>query len=299
MNNQTMSILIIGRSGQVATALRSRSTDTHRIVALGRDIADLTDAASIEKAISRFFPSLIINAAAYTAVDQAESDEDAAFALNCHGPAKLADLCENHKIPLIHYSTDYVFDGTKEEPYVETDPTSPIGVYGRSKLAGELEITARTGRAIILRTAWVYSTTGGNFVKNMLRLASDRDRVSVVDDQVGCPTAASDIADATLRIAQSVLSGNCHYGTFHMCGSGETSWFGFAKEIFQISAQQNGPFATVVPIPTAEYPTPAKRPANSRLACEKLKTVYGIYLPTWTDSLRDCVQNLVGKVEPS
>ena len=293
-----MSLLVIGHSGQVARALKARARADHDLVALGRGALDLSDRASVESAFKAHAPKLVINAAAYTAVDKAEVEEAEAHALNCDGPALLAELCAARDIPLIHYSTDYVFDGSKPAPYVETDPTAPLGAYGRTKLAGEKAIAERTDKAVILRTAWVYSPYGNNFVKTMLRLAGERDALTIVADQQGCPTSAFDIADASLAIADRLLRSEGTFGVFHLCGSGETSWHGFAEAIFDHSRSIGGPYAEARPIPTSEFPTPAKRPANSRLQCDRLEAEYGLRLPHWRDSMRACVDTLI-KEAPS
>ncbi|RIJ17360.1 dTDP-4-dehydrorhamnose reductase [Henriciella mobilis] len=292
-----MSILVIGQSGQIARALAERATPPHGVVTLGRPELDITDPGSIRRSIAAQKPQLVINASAYTAVDKAETEPDAAFAVNAEGPGALAEACAAAGIPLIHYSTDYVYDGSKAGPYVEDDPTSPLGVYGRSKLAGEDAVRAAGGDHVILRTAWVYSPFAGNFVRTMLRLASSRDELGVVADQWGCPTSALDIADATLVIADRWFAGNGQPGMFHMAGTGETNWHGFAEEIFRLSKQVGGPSATARPIPATEFPTPAKRPANSRLDCARLEQVYSITLPEWQDSLRETVRRLLEEEE--
>lgn len=287
-----MTILVVGRTGQVAQAL-ARQGVGRKLVCLGRPDLDIADQASLASAFENYRPELVINASAYTAVDKAESEEDTAYAVNEAGPKRLADLCSANDVPLIHYSTDYVFDGTKDAPYDEGDPTVPLGVYGRSKRAGENAIESAAGRHVILRTAWVYSPFGNNFVKTMLRLAENRDQLTIVADQIGCPTSAVDIADATFKIVDSFLKGEGVSGTFHLAGTGETSWCGFASEIFRVSDSLGGASCEAVPITTSEYPTPAARPANSRLNCAKVNDVYGITMPNWQQSLRGCVQELI------
>ncbi|MEQ9314939.1 MAG: dTDP-4-dehydrorhamnose reductase [Henriciella sp.] len=288
-----MSILIIGRTGQVARALMERGVGRFDMVALGRPDVDIADGASLMQAFEAHTPRLVINASAYTAVDKAESDEAAAFAINAEGVEKLARLCAEAGVPLIHYSTDYVFDGSKDAPYVEADPTAPLGAYGRTKLAGEQAVADVLSDHVILRTAWVYSPFGGNFVRTMLRLAGERDELNVVADQHGCPTSALDIADATLEIAEKLLSGAGSFGTYHLCGQGETSWHCLAAEVFAISAELGGASAKAKPIPSSEYPTPAARPVNSRLDGSKLARDYGITLPHWRESVRACVERLI------
>jgi dTDP-4-dehydrorhamnose reductase len=290
-----MKLLIIGSTGQVARALVERARPGVEAVALGRPALDITDEASIRSAVADHKPDLVINASAYTAVDKAESDQDAAFAVNRDGPAILAKLCSQAGVPLIHYSTDYVFDGTKDGGYTANDPTAPLGVYGRSKLAGEQAIADAMDKYVILRTAWVYSPFGGNFVKTMLRLAADRDELTIVADQYGCPTSALDIADATLTVAGKVFAGEDHFGVYHLCGTGETNWHGLASEVFAVSAELGGPSAVAKPIPSSKYPTPAARPANSRLDCKSLEADYGIRMPHWRDSVRGCVVRLINE----
>lgn len=288
-------IFVAGKSGQVAAALeeaadkRGLELGTH-----GRPEFDLADAAGMRAALMAAKPSAIINAAAYTAVDQAESEEELATAINADGPAALAAIAAELSVPFIHISTDYVFDGTKDVPYVETDPVGPTGAYGRSKLAGEEAVLAANPRAIILRTAWVFSPWGKNFLKTMLSLAG-RDSLSVVADQHGNPTYAPDIADAVLAILDRLAGAepdSTQAGVFHLSGSGNTSWHGFAEAIFTEGARHGLPRPTVNAITTAEYPTPAARPANSRLDCSKVGTMFGVTMPSWRDSTAACVKRL-------
>lgn len=288
-----MIIFVIGQSGQVARALIERAGDETSLVAMGRPDLDVCNKESIDEAMTRLRPSIVVNASAYTAVDKAEEEEAAAFAVNRDGPHNLALACKQAGIPLIHISTDYVFDGSKDEPYAEADQTEPLGVYGRSKLAGEHAIASVLDEHIILRTAWVYSPFGGNFVKTMLRLASGRNEINVVVDQIGCPTSAHDIAGAILALSKKIEEGEAVYGTYNLVGTGETSWHGLAAEVFALSATIGGPFAKVHPIPSSEFPTKATRPANSRLDGTKLAQDYGIAMPHWRDSLRDCVTRLI------
>ena len=289
-------ILVAGRAGQVARALSDAPVRSGlRVVALGRPDLDILNRASISGAINHVKPALIVNAAAYTAVDQAESDEEAAFALNAAAPGELASAAASAGIPIIHISTDYVFDGSKTAPYVETDPVAPLGVYGRSKLAGEEAVAAANPDHIILRTAWVFSPVGKNFAKTMLRVGSGRDELGVVNDQRGNPTSAADIASAILNIAEQILTGAqpVKAGVYHMTSSGEASWAEFAQHIFRTSAEFDGPEARVKPITSDEYPTPVRRPANSRLDSSKLAAAYGVELPDWQTSTRSCIEKLV------
>ncbi|WP_027486746.1 dTDP-4-dehydrorhamnose reductase [Allorhizobium undicola] len=290
--------LVTGLQGQVVQSLIERAAlhPDIEIVALGRPQLDLADPQTIAAAVSALSPQIIISAAAYTAVDQAESDEATAFVVNAQGPAALAKVAAQLDIPIVHISTDYVFDGSKPEAYVESDPVQPLGVYGRSKLEGELAVASATANHAILRTAWVYSPFGKNFLKTMLTLAKSRDELNVVADQHGNPTSALDIADAVLRVAANLLARPDAglRGTFHMTASGEASWAEFATEIFRLSEQAGGPSCKVNPIPSSAYPTPARRPANSRLDCGKLAALHGVTLPPWRQSTATVVERLAG-----
>ena len=291
-----MKILCVGASGQIAQSLTEigNSMDIE-LIARGRDQLNLLDPTSILSNVSDVSPSIIINAAAFTAVDQAESNVELAMDLNGGALVHLAKIADDHSIPLVHYSTDYVFDGSYPEPYTEDCQVSPGSVYGNSKLLGENSITDNASQYIILRTAWVYSSFGNNFVKTMLRLARDRDEISVVSDQVGSPTSSIDIARATLEICKQLSdkSQPPAWGIFHMSGTGTASWAEFAEEIFKISAALNGPFAKVKHIASEDFPSIVKRPANSRLNCSKLKTTYGVALPNWKNSLAETVARLI------
>ena len=289
-------VLVIGQSGQVAQALVEVGADSpFEIVARGRPELDLNKEADIVSAIKEIRPDCVVNAAAYTAVDQAESEEATALALNAIGPGLLARASAAHDIPLIHVSTDYVFDGTKAEPYSEADPVAPLGAYGRTKLAGEQAVAGGNAKHVILRTAWVYSPFGKNFVKTMLRVGDQRDELTVVDDQVGNPTSAHDIAAGILRVADRMIAtgDDSLSGIYHMTGSGEGSWADFAVAIFADSKALGGPHASVKRITTDEYPTPAKRPANSRLSCAKFADTFGGALPNWRTSAAKIVERLV------
>jgi dTDP-4-dehydrorhamnose reductase len=276
-------VLVTGGSGQLATALRG---DGFHVV--GRPAFDFDRPEAIEAVFRAASPRLVVNAAAYTAVDAAETDPEAAYRSNRDGPAILARLCAKASIPLIHVSTDYVYDGTKRTPYVETDRVAPQGVYGASKLAGEQALLGAVRKAIILRTAWVYAATGKNFVRTMLAVGKTRDRLTVVADQHGCPTAATDLADAIRviigRLDQTGWRAE-YEGVFHAAGSGETTWHGLAVATFEESARHGARVPQVAPIATADWPTPAKRPANSRLDCTRLRETFGVTMPHWRDSL--------------
>ncbi len=291
----TLRLLVLGETGQVARALRALALAEGWLVSMaGRARLDLAS-ADVAPLLERERPALVINAAAYTAVDRAESDEAAAFALNADLPRRAAAACAAHGAPLVHVSTDYVFDGSKNEPYVETDPLAPLGVYGRSKAAGEAAVQAADGRAAVVRTAWVYSPEGANFARTMLRLATDREEVDVVADQHGCPTTADDVACACLRLGRRLCAGEAEArGVFHAAGQGDASWAGFAEAIFAASSARGGASARVRPITTADYPTPAARPANSRLDCGKLERVAGWRPGPWREGLAQVMDRLVG-----
>lgn len=289
-------VLVIGRTGQVAHELgRGAWPGGLAVDFLSRAELDLARADVARDVVTAARPDIVVNAAAYTAVDAAESEREAAFAVNRDGPAALAEACAGIGAALIHYSTDYVFDGAKSGAYVEDDPTNPLSVYGASKAAGETAIRARLDRHVILRTAWVYSAVGRNFVKTMLRLGGERDRLGIVDDQVGSPTAAADIATATIAICTQLAAGRENgFGTFHFCGGGVTSWYGFARAIFAGAAERGHRTPRLVePIATAAYPTPAVRPRNSALDCGKIARVYGIAAPPWQTALAACLDELV------
>ncbi|HEX2943445.1 MAG TPA: dTDP-4-dehydrorhamnose reductase [Rhodopila sp.] len=290
-------ILVTGGTGQLASALAEKA-DVHRV---GRPDFDFERPETIAATFHAVRPRLVINAAAYTAVDAAENDADAAYRANRDGPGILARLCAAAGIPLIHVSTDYVFDGAKDSPYVETDPVAPQGVYGASKLAGEQAVLDSGAKAIILRTAWVYAPVGKNFVRTMLTVGKTRDRLTVVADQVGCPTVAADLADAILAIVATLDSTGwqSHYaGIFHAAGSGETTWHGLAVATFEEAHRHGARVPEVAPIATADWPTPAKRPANSRLDCRRLEQVFGIRLPHWRESLARTVDAIYAIAPP-
>ena len=288
-----MRLLVAGASGQLAHALvqRSRQLAGVTVIALGRPQLDLLDPASISHALDATRPDVVINAAAYTAVDKAESDAAAAFALNRDGAGALAAAAGAAGCPIIHVSTDYVFDGNKAGAYVEDDATNPMGVYGRSKLEGEAAVAAANARHVILRTAWVYSAHGHNFLKTMLRLARERPELRVVADQLGNPTFAPHLADAILAIAAQIGSARL-WGVYHATATSETTWHGFASAIIAAAKPLGVPQVTVVPITTADYPTPARRPANSCLDCSKLERAFGLRLPPWQQGLGECVAEL-------
>jgi dTDP-4-dehydrorhamnose reductase len=283
----TRPIMVTGGSGQLATA--SAAQGGARVHRVGRPEFDFDEPETIAATFRAVDPWLVVNAAAYTAVDAAESDEAAAYRANRDGPEELARLCAAAGVPLIHVSTDYVYDGDKPSPYVETDTVGPRGVYGASKLAGEVAVLASGARAIVLRTSWVYAATGRNFVRAMLSLGQTRDALRVVADQHGCPTSAADLATAILAIADRIETDgwdDAASGVFHAAGSGATTWHGLALTVFEAASRHGAKTpASVAAITTAEYPTPARRPANSRLDCTRMEQVFGVRLPNWRDSV--------------
>ena len=277
-------ILVFGKTGQVATELQLQAD----VTALDRSAADLGDPAACAAAIMAHRPDVVINAAAYTAVDRAESEPDLAQVINADAPGAMARACAELGIPFLHVSTDYVFDGGGTEPWQVKDPIAPLGVYGRTKAAGEQAVRDAGGTHAILRTSWVFSAHGNNFVKTMLRLSETRDALNVVDDQIGGPTPAGGIAAALLTMAQAMVAGQSG-GTYHYAGAPATSWACFARETFAAAGRD----VTVTGIPTSEYPTPAARPLNSRLDCTLLETEFGIIPPDWKSDLANIVKDLL------
>ncbi|MFM0051915.1 dTDP-4-dehydrorhamnose reductase [Caballeronia grimmiae] len=285
-------ILLTGVNGQVGFELARTLQGLGRVVAVDRRRLDLGDLDQVRRVVREVKPALIVNPAAYTAVDKAESDVDAAMRANGEAPGVLAEEAKRLGAALVHYSTDYVFDGTKEGAYVEDDVVNPQNVYGKSKLAGEQAIAASGCDHLIFRTSWVYGTRGKNFLLTMLRLGAERDELSVVVDQIGAPTWASTIAALTANVlAQSVAAGDSWWkeksGVYHLTAGGSTSWHGFAEAIFELSGLEKKP--VVKPIPASAYPTPAKRPANSRMSGAKLGAVFGLQAPDWRDALSLCL----------
>lgn len=286
-----MKILVTGHSGQVARELALALAGQGELLVLGRDRLDLADSEAIRQRVRAERPELIINAAAHTAVDLAESEPEVAFALNATAPGVLAEEAAALGAPLIHYSTDYVFDGRKSAPYTEDDLPNPLGVYGRSKLAGEEAIRQIGGAHLILRTSWVYSLHGRNFLLTMQRLLQEREQLNVVNDQVGAPTWAGDIATATAALIQRWQQGRQAWGTYHFTAGGETSWFGFASAIAETLKAQGKPCARLEPIPSSAYPTPAQRPLNSRLDGSKLRRDWDVALSDWRQGLEACLRH--------
>ncbi len=291
MTDRALKILISGQQGQVSRELQARLGDLGRLHVLGRDQLDLAHPERIAEQVRAIAPDLIINAAAHTAVDQAESEPELAFAINARAPGIFAEEAARLGIPLIHYSTDYVFDGSKQGRYTEDDATNPLGVYGQSKLAGEQAIAAVGGQHLILRTSWVYSTHGRNFLLTMQRLLQEKPELRVVADQIGAPTWAGTIADSTRQLIQRWQAGQAGaWGVYHLTAEGETSWFGFAQAIGEQLKAQGKPCANLVPIPSSEYPTPAQRPLNSRLDCSRLQREWNVSQPDWHQALIDCLK---------
>ncbi len=285
-----MRIIITGRGGQVGDALLRSLDGLGEVLALDRAQLDLSNPDAIRTVLRELQPALVINAAAYTAVDAAESDEAMAFRINAEAPRVLAEETERLGAALIHYSTDYVFDGSKDGPWLEDDAPAPLSAYGRSKLAGEQAIAEVGGTHLILRCSWVYGLTGRNFLLTMLKLAETRDVLSIVDDQIGAPPWIRTIAAATacsIRDAGAPAQLAARSGIYHLCAGGHTSWFGFAQAIFAHPSSTRRP--TLHPITTAEYPTPARRPKNSMLNTDKFRRTFGD-LPAWDDALAECLQ---------
>jgi dTDP-4-dehydrorhamnose reductase len=293
-----MKMLVTGTQGQIVRALIERAPLVGvEVVALGRPTLDMSDPASISAALDGVEADAIVNAAAYTAVDKAEAEEALATRVNGEAAGEIAAFAHRRGLPLLHISTDYVFDGDSLRPYREDDPTGPVGAYGRSKLAGERAAVAQDPGATILRTAWVHSPFGANFVKTMLRLGETRDELSVVADQRGNPSYALDLADAILSIAKQRIelrAQNFGAGIYHMTGSGEGTWADLAEHVFAEAARLGRAPVRVKPITSADYPTPAKRPKNSRLDNSRLSQDFGVILPDWRASAHACVGRLIG-----
>jgi dTDP-4-dehydrorhamnose reductase len=288
-----MKLLVLGAGGQVGHELcRLAWPAGSELAAFDRSAVDITQREVVSAAVARERPAIVINAAAYTAVDRAEREPDIAWAGNCTGPANLAAACRDAAIPLIHLSTDYVFDGSKKGAYREDDPVRPLGVYGESKEAGERAVREALARHVILRTAWVYSAHGHNFIKTMLRLGAERPVLRVVADQIGSPTSAADIAAAIGAIVQRLEAGNSSWGTYHFAGGGTATWHGFAEAIFELASPWRGPPPLVEAITTADYPTPARRPANSVLDCRRIGEAFGIVPRPWREALGEVIGDL-------
>ena len=291
-----MRVLLFGGSGQVGTALRRLVGDGVTLSAPGRAELDLARPAAIAAAIATSGADLVVNAAAYTAVDKAESEPELAQRINGDAPGAMAVQCARRGIPLVHISTDYVFDGARHGALTEDDPVGPLGVYGASKLAGEQAVRSAGGAHAILRTSWIFSDLGTNFVKTMLRLAAERPELRVVDDQTGGPTAAEAVAGAALAVGRALAGGDGAAGTYHFSGAPPTTWFGFASEILERWRALTGrPVPRLTPIPTSAYPTPARRPGNSVLDCGLIQRTFGIAQPDWRTDLDEALRRLVAK----
>lgn len=292
-----MRVLVIGRTGQIATELLARLPAAgHEALALEPPEFDMTRAEHIAAAFGRFRPEAVVNCAAYTAVDKAEDERELAFAVNATGPGLLGEAAARAGVPVIHYSTDYVFDGTKDAPYTEQDAPNPVGVYGASKLEGERLLHAAQPRSVTLRTAWVCSPYGNNFVKTMLRLGRERPEMRVVADQHGAPTFAADLAEAAVTLLPRLAAapaGDPVFGITHLTGTPYTTWHGFAAAIFAGAVRRGQPAPKLTAITTADYPTRARRPANSRLDCTRAATVLGIPARDWREGLERCLDALM------
>jgi dTDP-4-dehydrorhamnose reductase len=287
-------LLLIGKIGQVGYELRRTLAPLAQVTAVDFPEIDLTNGDSIRKWVRDTKPAVIINAAAYTTVDKAESESELAMKINGIAPGILADEAKKLGALLVHYSTDYIFDGTKTNPYVETDAPNPLGSYGRSKLAGDQAVITAGGKHLIFRLCWVYGARGQNFMLTMTRLAREREKLRVVNDQIGCPTWSRMIAETTtlaLRQALAASDPAAHTGVYHLASSGTTSWHGFAQAIINLMPADGKKCTQVEPITSAEYPTPTKRPAYSVLGCDKLERTFGLRLPNWHDSLKHVLES--------
>ena len=307
MNQTDLKIEIVGRNGQLASEANNQFQGLGEIICIGRPEIDLMDIEALRAEIRKAKPSVLVNAAAYTAVDQAESEPEAAMKINSEAPAALAEEAKRLGALFITYSTDYVFDGKKSSPYNETDPTTPLNVYGASKLSGERAVEAIGGNHLIFRTSWVYGARGKNFLKTILKLAAERPELKIVDDQIGAPTWSRDLADATRKIIEQLRDRSAseklpvgealgdRRGIYHMTAAGSVSWWGFAAAIVEEMGKRGmvkSGLTKVVPIPSSQYPTPAARPHNSRLCNDKLKNAFGVTLPPWRASLGSVMDEL-------
>ena len=294
-------ILLIGKNGQVGWELERTLASLGKVIAVDRKVVDLAKTDTIVAAIREVKPDIIVNAAAYTAVDKAESEPELAMAINGIAPGIMAEEARRINALLVHYSTDYVFDGTKIGPYTEQDAPNPQSVYGKTKLAGEQAVQSANGSHLILRTSWVYGGRGKNFLRTILRLAQERDELKIVDDQIGAPTWSRMIAEATAQTLSQAFSFLTPYpsrlselsGIYHLTSAGQTSWFGFTRAIVELAIQQGADFSPkMLPIPTAEYPLPAARPQNSVMANEKLQNTFGLFMPDWQTALGLCFDGM-------
>lgn len=295
-----MKILVTGAKGQLGTEIL-RQAEAQGFSHMGVDLPewDITSQERVNTLIASYGPIVVVNAAAYTQVDRAEAEPDAAWAVNADAPKYLAEACSLQDVPLIHISTDFVFDGTATRPYTEEDPIGPLSVYGTSKAAGEAHVRERLDRHLIVRTSWLYGVYGNNFVKTMLRLATERETLRVVNDQMGCPTCAADLAAALLVLCKAVYGApTVAWGTYHYCGEGVTSWYGLAKAAIEMAADRLPiTMKTIEPIATEQYPTPAARPAYSALNCSKIRRAFGITPRPWRESLQETIDMLIKKMK--
>lgn len=294
-----MNLLVTGSNGQLGRELcRQASAQGWSVSPAHRPDFDITDFELVQKVLQRSNTSIVINTAAYTAVDKAEDDPGTAFRVNRDGPAFLASCCREIGVPLVHISTDYVFDGTKREPYLETDTVNPVNIYGESKAAGETEVRKRHEHHIIIRTSWLYGIEGNNFVKTMLRLGMEKEELRVVSDQFGCPTSAGELSSCIIAIAGHILSAKpTRWGTYHCCGKGRTSWYGFAQEIFDIAQRHlNLKLERVIPVATEEFPTTARRPANTVLGCSAVGQYFGFFPSPWREPLSGLIALLASSM---
>lgn len=299
-----MKVLLLGKNGQVGWELQRSLAVLGELVALDLDsppplTADFARPGTLAATVRAVAPDLIVNAAAHTAVDKAESEPALAQAINAEAPAVLAAEAARTGAWLVHYSTDYVFDGSGTEPWHEDSPTGPLSVYGRTKLEGEQAIRASGCRHLILRTSWVYGARGGNFARTMLKLAQERDRLRVIDDQFGAPTGADLLADLTAHLVRSLRDDPAHGGTYHAVAAGQTSWHGYARHVVEFARAAGVPI-TVAPdaieaVPTSDFPTPARRPHNSRLATERLRRTFGLTLPDWRSGVERMLVEVLGR----
>ena len=291
-----MKLLIIGSKGQLGSELVIEcKRNDFSFLALDLPEFNITNPVQVEKTLADFKPSIVINASAYTNVDKAETEPEIAFSVNSDGPSNLAVSCDKNRIPIIHVSTDYVFDGSKGQPYFESDTVSPLGVYGKSKEEGESKLRSILKQHIILRTSWLYGAYGNNFVKTMLRLGIEKETIKVVSDQYGCPTCAADLAEDIMDISKQITQNlEIAWGTYHYCGLGITTWHKFAKTIFEIASQyQNYKVSSVEAITTAQYPTRTKRPPFSALDCSLIKKHFGINTKPWQESLKKTIERIL------
>jgi dTDP-4-dehydrorhamnose reductase len=287
-------LLLLGAGGQLGQEIVARAAAFDvTVAARSRADTDIADPTAVAAALDGSNPDIVVNAGAYTKVDKAETERDEAFRVNAAGPGVIAAACAARDIPLIHISTDYVFDGNKPSPYVETDPTAPLGAYGASKLAGEAAVRERHKKHVILRTSWVYGRYGANFLKTVLRLAGERSELRIVADQRGSPTNTRDLADAILELTPRLVRGGDDWGTYHFSGDGETTWCQFADEILKAREATVGARPALTPITTAEYPTPARRPSNSVLDNGRFRTTFRLKARPWRDAVKDTVDALL------